>query len=69
LHAKLIVGAGLNPENGKKGWADGVGVQAGNRLSGMAKAFSDVFHDDYIAGIWRNDIWNGLSWPKFQPEI
>jgi hypothetical protein len=37
----------------------------------MAKAFSDVFHDDYIAGIWRNDIWNGLSWQnsslKFEP--
>ena len=36
LRTKLIVGAGLNPENGKRGGrTTGVGVEAGNRLTGL----------------------------------
>jgi hypothetical protein len=31
-------------------------------LSGMAELFQEVSGDEYLAGIWRSNIWEGLLW-------
>jgi hypothetical protein len=37
-------------------------------LSGIAATFSDVLEDNYLAGIWEQDIVNGLSWHSVKPS-
>jgi hypothetical protein len=34
-------------------------------LSGLAKAFANLLKDEYIAGLWRNDLLNGLLWSSY----
>ncbi|KAF2478251.1 HET-domain-containing protein [Lindgomyces ingoldianus] len=31
-------------------------------LSGLAKCFQQVLNDEYVAGLWRNDLLRGLLW-------
>ncbi|RSL51357.1 hypothetical protein CEP54_011458 [Fusarium duplospermum] len=31
-------------------------------VSGLAKRFQEVFQDEYLAGLWRNDLCRGLFW-------
>ncbi len=35
-------------------------------LSGLASIFSSRLKDEYLAGLWRNDLWSGLTW-YFKP--
>jgi hypothetical protein len=35
-------------------------------VSGLANAFAEYLpSDEYLAGIWKNDIWNGLCWKVY----
>ncbi|KAM6519216.1 hypothetical protein FALCPG4_012863 [Fusarium falciforme] len=55
-----------------KGWFRIVTGFSGTRLtrrtdrlpaiSGLAKLYQDVLQDEYLAGLWRNDLYKGLFW-------
>jgi hypothetical protein len=40
-------------------------------LSGIAHATSEKMHDEYLAGLWKRGIQDGLSWyiDKASPDI
>ncbi|KAI8715153.1 hypothetical protein NCS52_01022400 [Fusarium sp. LHS14.1] len=60
------------------GWFRIVSVFSGTRLtrktdrlpaiSGLAKLYQDVFQDQYLAGLWRNDLCRGLFWQTGFPD-
>lgn len=33
-------------------------------ISGLAKLYQDVFQDEYLAGLWKNDLCTGLFWQR-----
>ena len=33
-------------------------------LSGLASAFQNLLHDEYCAGLWKNDIIRGMCWER-----
>lgn len=33
-------------------------------LSGLAHEYRDVWQGDYLAGLWRKDLWQGLLWKR-----
>jgi hypothetical protein len=37
-------------------------------LSGLAQCFHSVLHDEYLAGVWRNDLYRSLLWYRTNPR-
>lgn len=31
-------------------------------ISGLARYFGDILEDEYLAGLWKSDLWRGLYW-------
>jgi hypothetical protein len=49
-------------------------MQLRSALSGIAKVFNEILGDNYVEGLWQNDLVRGLSWhlPFYEcksPEI
>ncbi|KAF2661783.1 HET-domain-containing protein [Lophiostoma macrostomum CBS 122681] len=38
-------------------------------LSGLAQCFHRVLHDEYLAGIWKNDLYRSLLWYRSDPQV
>ncbi|RSL69361.1 hypothetical protein CEP53_002240 [Fusarium sp. AF-6] len=38
-------------------------------ISGLAKLYQDIFQDEYLAGLWRSDLWRGLFWQSNVPRF
>ncbi|KAK7968069.1 HET-domain-containing protein [Apiospora aurea] len=36
-------------------------------LSGLAHTFASLLQDDYVAGLWKQDLARGLSWYSYKP--